>query len=94
MRDVMKKQFMQRFKMLNGAPETKPCKLCGNPLHLLRVNDSVVFWIHRGKDIKKCGELNEMYPGKPVVMTNSVSLYLQMEENWREVVEKCSVRRK
>lgn len=79
---------MQRFNFATRAPPTKTCGLCGEPLHLLKVNDCVCFWVHKGDSIRICGEQNTLYPGHPVIMQNNVSVYMEMEKAWREIVEK------
>lgn len=53
---------------LNGdLPKPRPCKCCGLPLHPIKVNRYVGFWIHRGVDIQECAAKNVVNPGKPVI---------------------------
>lgn len=35
-------------------PEVEDCGICGKPMYLLKVNQHVCFWVHRGADIKAC----------------------------------------
>lgn len=42
---------------LADLPETKQCRLCGQPSHLLPLNEHIVFWVHRGRELEKCTDI-------------------------------------
>lgn len=42
------------IKNLQQHHPTRPCRFCGNPLHLLALNENIVFFIHKGADAEAC----------------------------------------
>ncbi len=39
---------------LDKLPKEKTCGLCKQPMHLLPLNEHVVFWVHHGTELQKC----------------------------------------
>jgi hypothetical protein len=31
--------------------------MCSQPTHLLALNEHIVFWVHRGKELEKCTDI-------------------------------------
>ena len=70
-------QVLEKLSLPEDTDKVKGCKFCGNYLHLVKVNDIVGFWIHKGEDVVKCGEKNTVYPGKPMIVQN-MNFYREM----------------
>ena len=46
-------EIMSR-KLPDNLPIERPCRLCDQMLHLLKLNDRVAFYVHRGDELKVC----------------------------------------
>jgi hypothetical protein len=74
-------QVLDKLSLPPDTDKVKRCSFCGNLLHLIKVNPIVGFWVHKGEDVKKCGEANKMHPGKPMIVQN-MNFYRRMAEIW------------
>jgi len=61
------------------------CKLCGEEMHWQSINEYVGFWLHKGKSIQKCGGLNPLMKGKPMIAQN-MGYYYKVKKMWKELV--------
>ena len=41
-------------KLPPNISESITCKMCSQPMTLLKVNDYIVFWVHHGPQLKIC----------------------------------------
>jgi len=41
-------------RKLGDLPIAITCRNCGEGMELLRINDRVAFWVHKGKQLEKC----------------------------------------
>ena len=80
-------QVLDKLSLPLDTPTTKKCMFCGNPLHLIRVNNIVGFWVHKGEDVQKCAESNKQFPGKPMIVQN-MNFYRRMGEIWAGIRNK------
>jgi len=74
-------QVLEKLSLPPDTDKVKRCNFCGNLLHLIKVNDIVGFWVHKGEDVQKCEEANKMYPGKPMIVQN-MNFYREMKNIW------------
>jgi len=44
-------------KLSEDLSQQIECKLCGQSMELLRVNDQIAFWVHRGKQLEICQKI-------------------------------------
>ena len=56
---MQEKQNCYSWQPLNLAelPQEKQCRICGQTSHLLPINEHIVFWVHRGKELEKCTDI-------------------------------------
>jgi hypothetical protein len=38
-------------------PKERTCRMCGQPNHLIPLNEHIVFWVHRGKELDRCTDI-------------------------------------
>lgn len=79
-------QVLEKLSLPPDTDKVKRCKFCGNLLHLIKVNNIVGFWVHKGEDVQKCGEANTLHPGKPMIVQN-MNYYRQMGSIWMGIRE-------
>ena len=86
---MTKKSYAEVLESINlpkDIPETIKCKMCGEPMQLLRVNPQIGFWLHHGKSLIVCGQKNCLHPGKPMIAQN-MKFYKGVIEAWKEHME-------
>lgn len=74
-------EILEKLSLPADTDKVKKCEFCNGLLHLIRVNDMVGFWVHKGDDVTQCGEKNLVYPGKPMIVQN-MNFYRQMAQIW------------
>ena len=67
------KDVLEKLELTPDTPETRTCKFCNEPMHIVRLNKHIAFWVHKDKSIEICGEKNPAVKGKPVVLNNIYS---------------------
>ena len=80
-------QVLEKLALPLDTDKVKGCNFCGNYLHLVKVNSIVGFWVHRGEDVKTCGDQNTVYIGKPMIVQN-MNFYRQMASIWMGIRNK------
>lgn len=78
------RDVLEHLKISPDTPETKTCRMCGEPMHLTKVNDQVCFWIHKGESIKICGEKNVLNKGYPLIARN-MQIYRDIKDLWSKL---------
>ena len=78
------RDVLDQLKLSPDTPETRTCRMCGEPMHLTRVNDHVCFWIHKGKSIQICCEKNVLNKGYPVIARN-MQIFRDIKELWTQL---------
>lgn len=54
MGDILANKFPWQPLDYTKIPIVVNCDVCTQPMHLLRINDHVCFWVHLGPEMKKC----------------------------------------
>lgn len=78
---------LDKLSLPEDTDKVKGCNFCGGYLHLVKVNPIVCFWVHRGEDVKTCGDKNKVYLGKPMIVQN-MNFYRQMASIWMGIRDK------
>ena len=89
-----KRTYSQVLEQLQIQPEHNKvitCKLCGELMHWLQINDYVGFWVHQDEAIAKCAKMNPMATGTPLIAQN-MWYYKKIFELWKEKVESDGTR--
>lgn len=79
-------EILEQIAIPENTPETITCRLCGEPMHLLKINPYVAFWIHKKQSIIKCGQANDLHPGRPMIAQN-MKFYKGIIDVWNELIE-------
>jgi hypothetical protein len=62
---------IQPYLLPSDVVEGGPCRLCGKPMHLVKVNPLIAFYIHDPIDIAGCAALNQACLGHPLIVQNN-----------------------
>lgn len=55
---MVKQKFEWQPLNLAEEPDTILCDRCGQPKTALKLNENIMFWVHRGEDLKKCRDID------------------------------------
>ena len=55
---MTKQAFDYQPLNLNDEPDTILCDFCHQPKHALKLNENVMFWVHHGKELEKCRDID------------------------------------
>jgi hypothetical protein len=82
------KEALEPYEIPASACLGGDCKMCGRPMHLVKVNPYIGFYLHTAKeDIAYCGGLNPLNKGKPLIVQNRhfYRQMLQLQDKWSQL---------
>ena len=81
-------EVLKSLEIPEDAPATKTCLCCGQPMHIVKVNQYFAYFIHTKEEQSACAEKNPTGLKLPMLWSNKLVIRKQLENYYEKVTGK------